>query len=99
LRILSKGKALGKGAHDAEWLAELRQLEGLAGNDVEESQLPFEDPAGSGHAGLRELGGEDRLAACFCAGEVLPVRQRADAALIDRGVAADRDADGVDHLL
>src|SRR5207244_11783801 len=35
----------------------------------------------------------------FRSGEILPVRERADAALIDRGVAADRDADCVHHLL
>src|SRR5579859_4093266 len=36
LRILSEGKALGERTHDAERLAELRQVEGLAADHVEE---------------------------------------------------------------
>jgi hypothetical protein len=48
---------------------------------------------------LRELGRENRLAARLRRCEILPVGQGSDAALVERRVAAHRDADGVNHLL
>ena len=99
LRILSEREALGEGPQDAKRFAELRQVEGLAADHVEEPQGSFEHPAWPGHARLRELGREYRLAAGLRRREILPVGQGSDAALIDRRVATDRNADRVHHLL
>ena len=58
-----------------------------------EFPLPFAEIAR-----LRELGREYRLSARLRGCEILPVGQGSDAALIDRRVAADGNADRVNHL-
>ncbi len=93
--------ALGEAAHHPERLtaaAELRQTERLAVDAVEETVAPFEHLVGPRHAALRELNGEDRFARGFGRGACLPVRQRADARLIERHIARDVNADGMHDL-
>src|SRR5215468_681467 len=65
---------------------------------IEETRSTFEYLVRPGHAGLRELRREDRLAARFGAGKVLPIGKGANATLVDCGVPAHRDPYGVDDL-
>src|SRR5215469_542887 len=79
--------------------AEWRQRERLAADTAEEAVGPFEYARRAGHATLRELGREDRLPSGFGRRARLPIRQRADAGLIERNAAGDIDVDRVCDLL
>ena len=74
LRELAERIALGEGATDAEGLAKLRRLDRLLAHHLEETVGALEHLRGTGHAVLRELDREHRLAAGVGRSERLPVR-------------------------